>query len=107
MYGGAYSGLYTIDPNTGITTDVNPSVSGTDGSIQALEFGPDGLLYGAYYDLFTIDLTTGVAVNISGNFVGDVRGLAAPAIVPIPGAAWLLGFGIACLVGIRGKRMNE
>lgn len=106
LYGGSYSVLYTIDPNTGITTDVNPSVSGS-GDIQTLEFGPDGLLYGARLDLFRIDPITGVAVNIGGNFIGDVRGLAAPDSVPIPSAVWLLGSAIACIVGIKGKNHKQ
>jgi len=54
------AGLVTIDPISGLATDVNPEVGEeTQGGILALGFAPEGTLYGGRSKLFTVDTATG------------------------------------------------
>jgi hypothetical protein len=70
-------GLITIDPRTGIGTDVNPGLGGP--LLQTLWAQPDGRLFGASggtTQLYAIDIGTGNAVGVGGlgsNF--DLRGV--------------------------------
>ena len=97
-------GLYTVDPFTGIATDVNPAVDSSftfDGgtstlNLQSFDFGTDGLLhslFGAFE--FTIDPTTGVVTAVSedaDNPFPAVRGIA---LIPEPtGLLALSGLGL-------------
>lgn len=100
--GGSVGGLYTIDPNTGIATDVNSSVAENGVDIQTLSFGPDGKLYGGRLNLYTIDTTTGIPTLIGGDFIGDVRGIAFTE--PVPEPITILGSGIALTFGTLLKR---
>lgn len=69
-------GLVTIDPTTGVVTDVNPSVGSAD-NIQTLAFSPGGVLYGGSQAvLYTINTSTGeptVAAVFSP--IDDLRGM--------------------------------
>lgn len=67
-------GLMTLDPNTGVATDVNPNVGGRD--MQALDFGPDGTLFGGRDQLYTIDVNTGEFTLVGSGGYADVRGFA-------------------------------
>lgn len=64
--------LYRIDPATGsslarvpLTGTTHPSGNAFEGEIDAIEFGPDGTLYGIGFSLYTINPATGVATKIS------------------------------------------
>jgi hypothetical protein len=96
------AGLLTVDPATGVATDVNPSQGGT-GDIQAISFGPDGRLFGARNSLFEIDPATGAFTELGLIVSGDganVRGLAA---VPEPGTGALLALAAAGLLFLRRR----
>jgi hypothetical protein len=71
-----YNSLYTIDRETGQASLIGPT--GAGGTLMALDFAPDGTLYGASPSaLYTIDTLTGHAthvVDFSG--VTKVMGLA-------------------------------
>lgn len=95
-------GLVTIDPLTGIATDVNPSVGGANSSIQGIAFAPDGTLYGARDSLYEIDPLTGEYSSIGSGGYYDVRGIA---YIPIPSTILLLGSGLVGFLGISGKRL--
>jgi hypothetical protein len=66
-------GLLTIDPDHGVTMDVNPLQGGTP-NIQGIVFGPDGILYGACNNLYKINTGTGVWTHVGGGYA-DIRGL--------------------------------
>ncbi|MFB2836579.1 Calx-beta domain-containing protein [Floridanema evergladense] len=66
-------GLITINPLTGMVTDVNSSVSGNY-NLQDITFASDGNLYGTGQGLYKIDVMTGLATLISSSSY-DVRGL--------------------------------
>ena len=68
-------GLITIDPRTGIGTDVNPGLGGP--AIQTLWAQPDGRLFGAAGStIYVIDISSGLAVQTGLVGVGfDVRGV--------------------------------
>jgi hypothetical protein len=78
MYGWDVNvGLVTIDRTTGVATDVNPSVGGSQ-DIQTLRQGPNGLLYGARDHLYKVDRVTGAITLVgSGDPDGytDLRGI--------------------------------
>jgi len=78
-HGGGYGiGLVTVDPLTGIVTDVNPSVGGSLGEGQTLDFSfdGDGTLYMASSWLYTVDINTGISTLVGGGGYSDIRGLA-------------------------------
>jgi len=85
------AGLLTVDPATGLATDVNPNVGGTF-AIQAIEFGSNGILYGGQDELFEISVADGSTTLIGSGSYTNVRGLA---LVPEPGAGPL---GLASLL---------
>jgi hypothetical protein len=71
--GGAKSGLYRVDPTTGLTT---PQGSLSSQTLTDLAFNPsDGMMYGVFSQgyanthLFTVDLDTGDVTNV-GTFTG-------------------------------------
>lgn len=66
------AGLLTIDPATGVATDVSASVGG-NGDMQWLTRRSDGALIGGNSGLYVIDPTTGVATQIASGLV-DTRG---------------------------------
>lgn len=69
------AGLMTINPLTGLATDVNPNVGPVGGSaIQFLSFRQDGALIGGRETLFQIDPQTGLATPIGSNGINDLRG---------------------------------
>jgi len=70
------AGLLSINPNTGVATDVNPAV-GTNGvQIQFLTAHLDGRLLGGNRELYDIDRNTGVPTLIASIAQGafDLRG---------------------------------
>lgn len=89
------SGLGIIDVATGELTDVNPNISSSldPPSIQTLEFGSDGQLYGAGDGLYRIDVETG-ALQFVGGGDYDIRGMVR--VVPEPSVCSTL---IICLLG--------
>ncbi|HEX6813669.1 MAG TPA: hypothetical protein VF384_18765 [Planctomycetota bacterium] len=87
-------GLVTVDPVTGASTDVNPSV-GNPVDVQCLATSPAGLLYGSRSNLYLFDVTTGVATLIGGGGYTDVRGME---FVPAAGCTQFNGTGINPLV---------
>lgn len=97
------AGLLTIDPLTGVATDVNPAV-GSTANIQTLAFAPDGTLYGASNDLFTIALATGATTLVGSGGYTDVRGmefLVNP--IPEPQTYTLVALGLALIGFVRRK----
>lgn len=74
-------GLVTIDPISGIATDVNPLDDAQGSSIQSLAFANDGLLYcmgqGAIY---TVNVSNG-SLSRPVIFNVDIRGIE---FLPIP-----------------------
>ena len=93
------AGLLTVDPSTGLATDVNPAEGGTF-AIQTIEFAPDGTLYGGNEELFEISVADGTTSTIgSGNYT-DVRGLA---FLPEPGIGLLTLAGVLTLGLLRRR----
>lgn len=79
--------LLTIDPLTGVATDVDPTVQAPvlpsgDISVNTIAFGPDGTLYAACQDLYTVDLATG-ALTLIGPLPNVPSGR------PITGMVWI------------------
>lgn len=73
-------GLLTVDPATGVATDVAPGVGGAD--IQTITVTPDGTIYGVREDVYTIDPVTGVHTMVAPGQFTDIRG--ADFLGPIP-----------------------
>jgi hypothetical protein len=73
-------GLLTIDPSTGVGTDV--SGEGGDSGVQTITVTADGTLWGAGANLFTIDKVTGVYTQVAMGDYPDLRGM--EPIGPIP-----------------------
>jgi hypothetical protein len=63
---GIGDGLITIDPATGVSTDVNPGVNGSGSQAQCLFTDNAGNLYCAASELFSVDKATGVVTVIGG-----------------------------------------
>jgi len=80
-------GLLTVDPATGVATDVNGGVGGT-GDVQTITVVPDGTIFGVRNDLYSIDPVTGVYTLLATGGYPDLRG--ADFIGPIP--VELMGF---------------
>jgi WD40 repeat protein len=86
-------------------TDVNPLVGAPGSDIQALEFSPEGILFGGRSRLFTINPSTGVYTSVGDEYRWDVRGLAYIPRIPEP-SSWLLMIVACCrLQQIRRKRV--
>lgn len=83
-------GLVSIDPLTGLATDVNPTVGETD-EILALAFAPDGTLYGAFTNLYTVDAHTGELTLVAPIEVPPHSFFATHAMVWIPEPSTLAG----------------
>lgn len=102
-----FYGLLTVDPATGVATDVNASVGINFNNIQSLAFDDNGTLYGVRDNLYLIDRFTGVSTLIgAGNSMPfDIRGFEfVPSAVPIPAAVWLFGSGLLGLIGVARRR---
>jgi hypothetical protein len=108
-------GLVTIDPATGLATDVNPAVGDGGLLIQGLAFAPDGRLFGVSAaaaavmpdTLFTIDAATGAASPVGSGGYTDVRGIAFAGAVPEPSAAVLFAAGaVGVLAYARRHRVS-
>ena len=67
--------LLTVDPATGLATEVDPSTS-NQGSLGALAFGPNETLYGVQYALYEVNTTTGEKTSI-GSLGSGLRVLGA------------------------------
>lgn len=81
-------GLLTVNPLTGLATDVNPSIRGT-ADIQSIVFAPDGRLFGARQQLYSINPATGAFIPIGPGGGIDLRGI--EWIVPEPASIMLSG----------------
>ena len=107
-----FLGLVTIDPASGIATDIDESDNVDDGQdpggitvakIQSLAFVGE-TLFGARNELYEIDLSSGQASlvgPIGGD--GDIRGLA---IVPEPSTWALLSLGLLALLVVARRRQR-
>jgi hypothetical protein len=93
-------GLMRIDPQTGVVTDVNPSVDGLP-DMQSIVFGPDGTLYGAGGVLYQIDKITGTTQVIGGGGYVQLRGIE---FVPEPGGMLLMSSSLLCRLARRCRR---
>lgn len=106
----AAQGLITIDPETGIGTDVSPAFDSNGANFQSIAFAPDGRLFAVTantltssgvdsYSLFGIDPSTG-AFEVIGAFGSDfdVRGIA---VIPTPSGLSAVGIGIAFTIRRR------
>ena len=100
-----FLGLVTIDPATGVATDVNPAVGGLSFPIQTIAFSPNGVLYGAYNSLFTIDISTGIPTPVGSGGYTDVRGIEFLA-VPEPGSAALLALALLALLATSPNQVG-
>ncbi|TAH37137.1 MAG: hypothetical protein EYC70_09150 [Planctomycetota bacterium] len=58
-------GLITIDPATGLGTDVNPAIPGVDGAVGTLCFSDLGVLYAGGGAFGILDTTTGAHTMVS------------------------------------------
>ena len=65
------SGIFEIDPLTGSLT----FLSAPDESIRALEFAPDGRLYGGFADLYELSPSTGEVLRRVGGLTSFIREL--------------------------------
>jgi len=103
-------GLATLNLTTGAATFIDPNGPSVDTDIQALEFAPDGTLFGIRNSLFTIDPTTGVTTVVGSGGYSDVRGLAfATTSTSTPEPSTLLGLGALALASgtlLRRRRKN-
>ena len=103
------AGLITLNSSTGAGSDVNTLVGEAGVDIQGLAVGPDGTLYGARHTLYIIDPSTGVPTAVGTGGYPDLRGievigqLDSPPTSPLPEPSswWLLGLGLALVVGVR------
>jgi hypothetical protein len=77
-------GLVTLDPLTGLATDVNPAVGDGNELIMSLGFGPDGTLYGAAESLFRVDMGTGELTLVGRLVIPPDEYFGAPSLVWIP-----------------------
>ncbi len=107
LYGTSISsniGLLTIDPVTGVTTQVGPRGGP---NFQSIAFGPDGTLWGAEITtsgrLYTIDATTGASTLAFSGLNNNLRGIEFLAPVPVPAAVWLFGSGLAAMAGLARR----
>ncbi len=89
-------GLVTINPLTGMATDVNPNVNGI-GGIQGIAFAQDGKLYGARDSLYEINPATGQFSLIGSGGYSDVRGIAE--VPPEPEEEDILSFSVKFVCG--------
>lgn len=67
-------GLVTIDPATGIATDVDPATGGSANDVQWLAFDSSGRIYGGRSSLYTIDRNTGALTLVGSGGYSDTRG---------------------------------
>ncbi|KAA3606702.1 MAG: hypothetical protein DWQ01_16945 [Planctomycetota bacterium] len=94
---GIGAGLVTLDPLTGLASDVDPNVDGTAWDVQTLFEDENGQLWGGRYQLFHVDVSSGQLTLASGLGFDDFRGLefTGPKVclfeltTPIPGLAGL------------------
>jgi hypothetical protein len=68
-------GLVTIDPLTGVATDVDPAVDGSAWDVLTIAFAPDGTLYAARTSLFTVDITTGALTLVASGGGWNIGGM--------------------------------
>ncbi len=106
-------GLITIDPATGLATDVNPTVGDGGLFMQGITFAPDGRLFGVSAaaatvmpdTLFAIDAGTGMVSPIGSGGYTDVRGIAfVGGAIPEPSATVLFGLGTVGLLAYAWRR---
>jgi len=95
-------GLVTIDTVTAEAVDVNPAVSGSALQVQALEFAPDGTLYGGRNELYVIDPATGVLTLVGSGGYSNLRGLAFA--VPEPSTWALAAIALLMMVVVSRRR---
>lgn len=88
-FGGSGAGLLTIDPVTGLGTDVNPGFRGPLDFMESIAFGDDGVLYQVDAGFWIQDTVTGVPCFVGPlNFPGVLGGIE---YLPGPAAPFTLG----------------
>ena len=97
------TGLLSVDPLTGIATDINPTIGGT-GDIQSIVFAPDGQLFGARRNLYSIDPTTGAFTQIGVGSGIDIRGI--EFIVPEPSSGAILLSLLAVTLSLPARKFR-
>jgi len=108
------TGVVTTIGNTGLPSDVLPSV---EGNVSGIDFF-DGTLYGINLrgDLFRFNTTTGAATQIASQVAGTLPGGGArgflglttnTAAVPEPSSVALIAVGLACLGAGRLRRSRN
>jgi hypothetical protein len=104
-------GLVTVDPFTGVATDVDSAIDAPifpPVAVAALAFAPDGRLYGAYYDLYTVEPSSG-ALTLIGR-IGDISaGVGSMVWIPEPSTptALLTLAAAALLVHLCWRRKTQ
>lgn len=77
------------------------------GDSQNLSVVLDTLLAGTFQDVFTLSLFSSNASGFDqqiASYSVTLKGTVTPAVVPVPGAVWMLGSALAGLVGVRRRR---
>lgn len=70
-----FEGLFTVDLNTGIATDVNPGFLGSVDLSKSMCFSDDGVLYALDFAFWLMEPTTGVSNFVNYSFPGILGGV--------------------------------
>jgi hypothetical protein len=70
-----FEGLFTVDLNTGIATDVNPGFLGSVDLSKSMCFSDDGVLYALDFAFWLMEPTTGVSNFVDYSFPGILGGV--------------------------------
>lgn len=67
-------GLITLDPQSGVGTDVNPAIGSLNCDVQTLCTAPGGAVYALRDEVHAVNLATGALTTIGGGGYVDLRG---------------------------------